>query len=324
MRRPSERQSALRSPLNYLLGTEANVRLLRVLSEAPMPLGKAEVARRAGLNESGVRRALSTLEKLGIVEPLGAGPQKPVQLRRRHPLSAALESLFDVERGRFERLIESLRGAAEQLRPAPKSAWLQGPIARGSDQPGDPLVAGLLTTVPDVETSVERLDASITELMDAHDVLVEVRGWTEADLATAPQGKMGELEHVITLAGPPPLSFLPGRLTRTRAARPRRTHADLEERNLALAGAIAHRLAEDPSQVDRAREYIAHRTPKASPGERKELREWDRLLKTMSVARVRRFLVDRGERATRLRQTLPFVEALSDQERKRVLEEAGR
>jgi hypothetical protein len=57
----------------------------------------------------------------------------------------------------------------------------------------------------------------------------------------------------------------------------------------------------------------------ASLAEQRELREWDRVLQTMSLARLRRFLTDRGERATRLRQTLPFLDALSSAERKALL-----
>ena len=70
--------------------------------------------------------------------------------------------------------------------------------------------------------------------------------------------------------------------------------------------------------MPRARAFITSRLTKAAPGEQRELREWDRILRTMSTARLRRFLVDPGERATRLRQTLPFVGALTAEERARV------
>jgi hypothetical protein len=43
----------------------------------------------------------------------------------------------------------------------------------------------------------------------------------------------------------------------------------------------------------------------------------------MSLPRLRRFLVDSGERATRLRQTLPFVDALSNDERDAILKESA-
>src|SRR5262249_46541609 len=71
----------------------------------------------------------------------------------------------------------------------------------------------------------------------------------------------------------------------------------------------------------RARSAAPRRRSPHSPGEQRELREWDRILRTMSTARLRRFLVDRGERATRLRQTLPFVGALTAAERERIAAE---
>src|SRR5262245_5376560 len=83
-----------------------------------------------------------------------------------------------------------------------------------------------------------------------------------------------------------------------------------------LAAAIAERLEMDPTLVPRARRFIADRLTRAAPGEQRPLREWDRILQTMSTARLRRFLVDPGERATRLRQTLPFVDALTANQRK--------
>jgi hypothetical protein len=38
--------------------------------------------------------------------------------------------------------------------------------------------------------------------------------------------------------------------------------------------------------------------------------EWRQILRTQSPTRIRKLLVDPGERATRLRQTLPFLDAI--------------
>ena len=64
-----------------------------------------------------------------------------------------------------------------------------------------------------------------------------------------------------------------------------------------------------------ARTYISQRLASASPGERRELQEWDDVLRTMSIARLSRFLVDAGQRATRLRQTMPFFAVLTPEEK---------
>ena len=95
MRPPAEQQSALRKPLNYLLGTETAVRILRVLSTTATPIGKAELARQADLNASGVRRALKPLIELGIVDEVGNTPRHPVRLRVSGALSQPLRRLFN-------------------------------------------------------------------------------------------------------------------------------------------------------------------------------------------------------------------------------------
>lgn len=82
-----------------------------------------------------------------------------------------------------------------------------------------------------------------------------------------------------------------------------------------MSRAVAKKLSTHPELASRARRYILGRTRKASASERATLEEWDEILTTMSIPRLRRFLTDPGPRATRLRQSLPFVDALSQQER---------
>ena len=69
-----------------------------------------------------------------------------------------------------------------------------------------------------------------------------------------------------------------------------------------------------PSLVERAQRNLERRLRDASPGEHKVLEEWAQILRTTSLPRLRRFLVEDSERATRLRQSLPFVEAVTPQE----------
>jgi uncharacterized damage-inducible protein DinB len=97
----------------------------------------------------------------------------------------------------------------------------------------------------------------------------------------------------------------------------------VDRRMLELASLIADRLARDPSLVERARDYIARRLDRASAAERRALLEWAQLLESTSLAQLRKFLVDPGERATRLRQSLPFVDVLAKDERDRLFEEAA-
>jgi hypothetical protein len=102
-----------------------------------------------------------------------------------------------------------------------------------------------------------------------------------------------------------------------------RRHADLDARALGIARAIARRLRHDPTLTKRALRFVEQRMAGASPQERHELDEWAHILRTASTARLRRLLVDPGERATRLRQTLPFLGILSPEQRRTVIDEAS-
>lgn len=317
MRPTATTQGTLQAPLNRFLGTEANVRILRVLAGTRVPLGKAEIARRAELNASGVRRSVDELIEAGIVEPVGAGTRRPVRLRRAHPLAPALESLFEAEHRRFDRLMEGVRGRADRLRPPPTSTWIQGPVARRNDEPGDPLVVGILAPASQVDELRERLARDLDDLARAHDVLLEVRGYTLADLEADP-GAKAELEDAMPLYGPSPLSLLEPE-ARLRPGEAPGDHAALDRRALALGRALAERIAEDPSLLERARRHVRKRLENASPRERHDLDEWARLLDGASETRIRQLLVDPGERATRLRQTLPFLDALSPEERREIV-----
>jgi hypothetical protein len=62
-----------------------------------------------------------------------------------------------------------------------------------------------------------------------------------------------------------------------------------------------------PELARRAREEMARRLATAPAPEARTLREWLEVLDGMTVPRLRRWLVGRGERATRLRQSMPLV-----------------
>jgi len=104
----------------------------------------------------------------------------------------------------------------------------------------------------------------------------------------------------------------------------KRLHQHLDLRSKDIARLVADRIARDPSIVEDAKRYIDRRLPSASAGERLELQEWQNLLTSMSVPRLRRFLVQDDARAMRLRQSSPFLHALSQAQRRALFEAAGR
>ncbi len=313
MRPPSNSHSALRAPLNDILGTEANVRILRVLVSTNVPMSKAAVARRAALNASGVGRSIDELTDRGIVESLGTGSRRLYQVRREHPLASPLADLFAAELARFESIVDGLRSAVQLLKPPPRAAWIQGPVAAGSDEPDDPVIVGILASARSIDQTVEQLRAGVTDLEGAYDVTIPVHGLTSADFFALPEAERADLEETVPLLGPPPLALL-SEASSDRAESRTKSHEDLDRRALVLARAVAARLSADPSLIERAQKFIARRLREASARERKEHEEWGRILRTMSLARLKRFLVDPSERATRLRQSLPFVDALSRKE----------
>lgn len=325
MRPTAVRQSALRAPLNSLLGSEANVRLLRLLTETHEPVSGTRLARAARLSAPGAYRALEELRAAGMVERLGTGPQGQFRLRKRHPLAAALVALFDAERRRVDRLLHDLRVAAAQLTPPPRAVWLVGPVADETDGPSDPLTIAVIAASSQVAELADALRVALTALEARHDVTIEVRGLSEADLAALPESQRTALANALVLLSLPPDAFFrearPARRLKRAAGQGHRRH---DQYLLHAARTIATKVRNDPTLVDRALRYIERRARAASVGERKELLEWKRILRTMSRPRLCEFLADPGPRATRLRQTLPFLDVLSRQERDALLRGGGK
>ena len=210
-----------------------------------------------------------------------------------------------------------LKEAVEKLSPPPIAAWIEGPVAFGNDQFGDPLVVGLLDTPKNVDGHVAVLQENTVELQRKQDVTIEIRGRTRADLKALPSNEREELTRAIILFGAPIGAFVAPE--KYRLGEPPRTHRDLEDRALVYAEAIARRLKTEPELIDRAKEWIEMRMESAPKSERRDLREWHGVLRSMTPPRLSRFLVDTSERAFRLRQTNPFVGALSQAERRVLL-----
>lgn len=317
MRPTAHHESALRTPLNDILATEANVRMLRVLTETRGPLNAAELARRTLLQRSSVHRALKSLETTGLVTRVGAGARSQLQITTQHPLAAPITALFNAERSRATEILSGLKAAVSALSPPPIAAWLEGPVASGSDRPGDAAVVRLVDRAASVTTAAESLRDAVEDLERRLDVTIEVRGATPADIAAMLPGERHLLRDAIPLLGVPPQGFLEGPPEKLNRAI--RSHADLDARARTVAAAVADKLAKNPSLIEDARARIALRLASASSRERKDWEEWDRLLRSTSPSRLRQILIDPGERATRLRQTLPFVDVLTDKERNAAL-----
>jgi hypothetical protein len=324
MNTPSKRalrpQSSLRAPLNRVLGTETHVRIIRGLDALAVPVPVAELARYIQMDKAGVWRAISILEELGVVDAVGIGTQQGLQLRKHYPLYRYLTGLFQAERNRFEKLIQALTEMARRLKPSPRSVWIEGPVAARHDQPEDPIIIGLLADSSSVGRIADTFRGLATGIQKQFDVAIEVRPRTTADLATMDRTEIGPFGEVILLLGPPPAAYDPDGRVRDEARPSRVTlHKQREDESLLLARMVSDKIRRDPTLIKRAHAYLRRRLAEASPREAKELHEWRGILQTYSRPQLRRLLTDRSERGIRLRQSSPFLPALSQRERQELL-----
>jgi hypothetical protein len=248
--------------------------------------------------------AVEKLEYAGILERVGTGSHPQVRLRRAHPLAAAVRGLFQVERARIERVLEHLKTVAREHRRRADVIWLEGPVAAGHEDGDETLRIGVLAPSDQVDAVVDDLRERMGELMRREDVTIEVRGWTKADLEAMAHERRRALEIAIPLLG-----TLPGVATERAPAKPNRprSHADIDAELRDRGRRIAQVLARNPELVGQAREEITRRLATATPQEARTLREWQQLLEGLSLQRLRRWLIDPGEQATRLRQSMPVV-----------------
>ena len=309
---------AFHAPLNTIIGSEANVRLLRELANAPGEFhAPAELADRSQLTRAAVYRALDRLFAAGVLE-YRRGRVQQCRLRYEHPLSRALTDLFRVEQERAQAVEDALRAEVERLRPPPISSWIEGPVAECRDDFADPLILGILDDDDDLSRHVEELHEALLEVERDSDVTIEVRGRSRSDIPALSEAERASLQNARLIFGIPIQALLiPHNIVTKKVSH----HRDLENRALAYAQAVAKRLRSDPSLTQRAEEWLNQRMQVASPAEHHELREWDRLLKSMSPARLAAFLVSESERATRLRQSNPFIHVLSHEDREQILTE---
>lgn len=317
MRPPKQPQSRFLQPLNGMLGTEANVRLLRVLALRNTSLTAGELAKHALLGRTSIYPALRELERTGVVEFIGAGARKLVQLRERYPLSRNLRELFRAEAHRFDALTTALRELLSALPRAPISVWIDH---RGENlENTDTLILYLVARPEELGTATDYLNDRLADVERKYDVQVAVHGLTRSELETLQMPPLTTLNNVVLLGGVPPDALL-GRRSRPAADRSTLTsHDEHDTRSRRLALAIAAKIRRDPGLIAIAEDRVKRRARDAGPQERRELTEWIRILSTMSPARLQRFLLEDSERAIRLRQTLPGLNLLSPVERDAVM-----
>lgn len=131
MTRPVQPASFLRQPLDLILSSTGNVRVLRVLVGHGGALSVSRIAALTRMTTEGVRRVLGELERARVVRVLGERSARLFEACAEHPLVIGLDDLFRVEESRFHDIRKSVSAHACDGRIV--AVWLFGSAARGSD-----------------------------------------------------------------------------------------------------------------------------------------------------------------------------------------------
>lgn len=175
-------QSVLAHPFNTVLGSQANVRVLRVLALHGGALSAPTVARQTALSAAVARTALVDLTRLGVAVSVGQGRAVSYQLDATHPLAPAIEQLFRAETARRAGVFDGLRDAATALRPEPLGVWVYGSVARGEDTATSDVDVALCVVDPSVlAPQTAALRAAATAIGERQRVAISIISFTAVD-----------------------------------------------------------------------------------------------------------------------------------------------
>jgi DNA-binding MarR family transcriptional regulator/phage terminase Nu1 subunit (DNA packaging protein) len=303
-------QNSLRNPLNELLGTQAQVRLLRVLAnEVDGSLTAVNAAEHAGLTIPGAHKALKRLAQSGFVVRVGGGRKHQYELCRSDKLVSAIAELFQSEKERYEDLLSAIKGKLEKLVPYAHAAWIQD----FPDEFGDPMILGLLHETKHLSDYIQRLQKQLYQVERDFDLTIEVNGYTKADLPDLEADKVTPLYGVLPF---------PEEYSRKMYATPL-THAQKDQQMLKLSRKLAKAIDLDTSLVRRAKEHVQRMLKSDHGSATKDIEEWRHILESYSIRRLLQFLISTSQRANRLRQSNPLFAILTIEERSRFLKGLG-
>jgi len=299
-------QNPLRYPLNELLGTEAHVRLLRVMAnEVNGPLTASDAAKRAGLTVPGAQKALRRLFRSGFVSRVGGGRKHQYEICRSDRLVKIALELFRAEKNRYEQLLSAIKKEINNLKPHPDAAWIQ----ELPKKLGEPLALGVLHKTLHLTHCIRQLRTQLNQVEKVFDLTIEVEGYTTADVSDL------RFEDFIPLYG-----VLPLLNTRNQQIiKSPLTHMEKDRQMLELSRGLAKAIENDTSLVQRAIEHVDRLLKEDQGLATRDIIEWRDILKMYSIHRLSRFLISSSERANRLRQSNPFVAILNADEQARLI-----
>jgi len=302
MRPIAFKQDPLRYPLNELFGTQAHVRLLRVMAnEVDGPLTASDVAKRAGLTVPGAQKALARLLRSGFISRVGGGRKHQYEIRRSDRLMQITLKLFQAEKDRYEQLIITIKKEIKNLTPPPHAAW----IKTLPQEIGEPLPLGLLHETRHLTDCMRQLRTKLNQVENDFDLTIELEGYTKADISDL------KFDDVIALFGVLPSLDGPARQPTKKPL----THMEKDRRLHMLSHKLAQAIEQDASLIRRAKEHIDRLLNEDQGAATRDLREWRDILDMYSMQRLSRFFTSTSERANRLRQSNPLFAILTIDER---------
>lgn len=303
-------QNSLRNPLNELLGTQAQVRLLRVLAnEVEGPLTAPNAAEHAGLTIPGAHKALKRLVQSGFVVRVGGGRKHQYELRHSDKLVRAVAGLFQSEKERYDDLLGAIKDKIKKMIPYARAAWIQD----FPNEFGDPIILGILHETKHLTNYVQRLQKQLSQVERDFDLTIELNGYTKADLLILEADKVTPLYGVLPF---------PDNYSRKMYAMPL-THEEKDQQMLELSRNLAGAIELDTSLVRRAKEHVLRLLKSDQGAATKDIGEWRDILESYSIRRLSQLLNSTSQRANRLRQSNPLLAILNPEERSRLLKDLG-
>lgn len=308
MRPISIEQNSFRYPLNIILGTEAQIRLLRVMTtEVNGPISIVDVADRADLTPLGARKAMKRLSYAGIVTPIGGGRKQQYEISQNDILVQAIAALFTAENDRYEHILASIRKFIEIVEPPPISAWMPS-LPIDSEHP---VRICILQDARNLMVTIQNLRILLQELEREVDMTIELIGYTKAD---APQQELTSL-HLYGLPTGRDSNVENGLMSGVLSH-------DVQDKRLAeICMIIGKMINKDRSIIERAKHHTKLILKGKSDSATGDIEEWRDILQKYSARRIVQFLSSEEDRAVRLRQSCPFFAVLSKKEKEQVLEE---
>ncbi len=301
MRPPRKQHNEFKYPLDHILGSSAQVRLLRVLvHDVGGPVSVTDAARMAGLSTMGTRKALKALERMGIAVRVGTGRAQKFGLKKDNPYYRLLLQLFDKEYEEYEFLIQQLRQVVDM--PEIREAWIRDLGETGERQ----LTLDVITETRALSWISPEMRSRLLEIEKHSDIIIEVNTFTRADSPTPP-------DNAIMLR-------TSGDRQKNEKSKGTRTRSESSQCSRKRGRFLADLIRSDPSLIKRAIKHTNRLLREDQGIAASDIGEWRTLLETYSPERIMELLVSRSSRAERLRRSSPFGAVLTPEERDYIMQ----